>query len=147
LGHVHGIRKVANNLIYSYLSNRQQCMYQVNSKLKSGMTIALHRNRNRIFFPKKSLYISHRHPQKHCISKLNKNNLPLFQFFNKLPTVLYPVASCDCFVIIIFMEKEKFQFGYDLLCHSAFRIVHEIVIEASKKFISSKKRSAGSCRS
>jgi len=36
-------------------------------------------------------------------------------------------------------EKEKFEFGYDLLRHSAFCIVYEIVIEVSKKFKSSKK--------
>jgi len=28
--------------------------------------------------------------------------LRLFRFFNKLSTVLYLVASCDCFVIIMF---------------------------------------------
>jgi len=37
-----------------------------------------------------------------------------------LPTVLYLVVSCDCFVIILFPGKEKFDFGYDLLHHSAF---------------------------
>jgi len=51
--------------------------------------------------------------------------------------VLDLVASCDCFVIIMVPRKEKFEFGYDLLRHSAFCIVHEIVIEASKKLKSS----------
>jgi len=32
------------------------------------------------------------------ISKLNKNNLQLFRFFNKLTVVVYMVASCDCFI-------------------------------------------------
>jgi len=75
------------------------------------------------FFPKKS----HRSPQKnlmcYSISKLNINNLRLlrlFRFFNKLSTVIYLVVSCDCFVIIMFPKKEKFEFDYDLLRHSAF---------------------------
>jgi len=51
--------------------------------------------------------------------------------------VLYLVASCDCFIMIMFLRKEKF--GYDLLRHSAFCIVHEIVIKASKKLKSSMK--------
>jgi len=34
----------------------------------------------------------------------------------------------------MFLEKGKFEFRYDLLRHSAYCIVHEIVIEASKKF-------------
>jgi len=88
-----------------------------------------HRNRNRIapFFPKNRIYKSHRNPQKHriCyrISKLNKNNLRLlrlFRFFNKLSMVLYLVVSCDCFVIIMFLGKEKFELAYDLLHHSTF---------------------------
>jgi len=33
----------------------------------------------------------------------------------------------------------KFEFEYDLLRHIAYCIVHKIVIEASKKFKSSKK--------
>jgi len=33
----------------------------------------------------------------------------------------------------MFLEKGKFEFGYDLLRHSTYCIVHEIVIEASKK--------------
>jgi len=55
---------------------------------------------------------------KNCISKLNKNNLRLFRFFHKLSTAVYLVASCDCFVIIMFLEKGKF--GFDLLRHSAY---------------------------
>jgi len=41
----------------------------------------------------------------------------------------------------MFLGKGKFGYGYgyDLLHHSAYCIVHEIVIEASKKFKSSKK--------
>jgi len=39
----------------------------------------------------------------------------------------------------MFPGKEKFEFGYDLLHHSAFCIVHEIVIEASEKLKSSMK--------
>jgi len=39
----------------------------------------------------------------------------------------------------MFSGKEEFEFGYDLLRHSAYCIVHEIVIEASKKFKSSMK--------
>jgi len=91
---------------------------------------------HRTFFPKKS----HQHPQKNRISKLNKNNLPLlrlFRFFNKLSTVRYLVVSCDCFIIIMLPGKEKFEFGYAVLRHSAFCIVHENVIKASKKFKSS----------
>jgi len=53
------------------------------------------------------------------------------------------VASCDCFVIIMFPGKEKFE--YDLLRHNAFQIVREIVIEAYKKFKSSMKYEAGTC--
>jgi len=34
----------------------------------------------------------------------------------------------------MFPGKEKFEFGYDILRHSAFCIAHEIVIESSKKF-------------
>jgi len=69
------------------------------------MAIALHRT----FFPKKIAL----KPTKNRNSKLNKNNLRLFRFFNKLSSVLYLVASCDCFVIIIFPRKEKFELGYD----------------------------------
>jgi len=39
----------------------------------------------------------------------------------------------------MFPGKGKFEFGYGLLRHSAYCIEHEIVIEASKKFKSSKK--------
>jgi len=39
----------------------------------------------------------------------------------------------------MFPGKGKFEFGYDLLRHSANCIVHEIVIEASKKFKLGKK--------
>jgi len=39
----------------------------------------------------------------------------------------------------MFPGKESLSLGNDLLRHSAYRIVHEIVIEASKKFKSSKK--------
>jgi len=39
----------------------------------------------------------------------------------------------------MFPGKEKFEFGYDLLRHSAFCIEHEILIETSKKFKSSVK--------
>jgi len=53
--------------------------------------------------------------------------------------VLNLVESCDYFVIIMFPEKEKFELGYDILRHSTFCIVHEIVIEAFKKFKSDKK--------
>jgi len=79
-----------------------------------------HRNRIAPFFPKKShLHIASKSTKNRIcyrISKLNKNNLRLFQFLNKLPIkVLYLVASCDCFVISMFSEKEKFEFGYDLL--------------------------------
>jgi len=38
---------------------------------------------------------------------LNKNNLRLFRFFNKLSTVLYLVASCDSLVIIMFPGERK----------------------------------------
>jgi len=68
---------------------------------------------------------------------LNKSNLRLLPFFNKLCTVLYLVASCDCFVIIMIPGREKFEFGYDLLRHSAFCTVHEIVIQAFKELKSS----------
>jgi len=34
----------------------------------------------------------------------------------------------------MFLGKEKFEFGNDLLRHNAYCIVHEIVIEAFKKF-------------
>jgi len=34
--------------------------------------------------------------------------------------VLYLVVSCDCFITIMCPGKEKFEFGYDLLHHSAF---------------------------
>jgi len=54
------------------------------------------------------------------ILKLNENNLRLFRFFNNLSTVLYLVTRCDCFVIIMFLGKETFEFGYDLLRHCAF---------------------------
>jgi len=72
------------------------------------------------------------------ISKLNKNNLRFLDFFINYLTVLYLVTSCDYFVIIMYPGKGK-KFGYDLLCHSAYCIEHDIVIEASKKFKSSKK--------
>jgi len=39
----------------------------------------------------------------------------------------------------MFPGKGRFEFGYDVLRHYAYCIVHEIVIEASKKFKSSKK--------
>jgi len=53
-----------------------------------------------LFSKKNRIYISHRHSQKiastltknricNRISKLDKNNLRLFRFFNKLSTVLY----------------------------------------------------------
>jgi len=99
------------------------------------------------FFPKKSHHRIETHKKSHLLShlkiKLNKNNLRflrLFQFFNKLSTVLYLVASCDCFVIIMFPRKEKLEFEYDLLRHSAFCILHEIVIEVSKTFNSNRVR-------
>jgi len=38
-----------------------------------------------------------------------------FQFFYKLSMVLYLIASYDCFVIIVFLGKGKFE--YDLLHH------------------------------
>jgi len=53
--------------------------------------------------------------------------------------VLYLVASCDCFIIIMILGREKFEFGYDLLHHSAFCIVHEIVIKPFKELKSSMK--------
>jgi len=39
----------------------------------------------------------------------------------------------------MFPGERKVEFGYDLMRHSAYSIVYEIVIEASKKFKSSKK--------
>jgi len=66
------------------------------------------------------------------ISKLNKNNLRLFRFF--ISAVYRTLLGCefDCFVIIMLLGKGKFEF--DLLRHNAYCIVHEIIIEASKKF-------------
>jgi len=49
----------------------------------------------------------------------------------------------DCFVIIMFPGKGKFGLGYDLLHHSPYCIIHEIVIEASKKLKSSKEILSG----
>jgi len=72
------------------------------------------------FFPKNIASKSAKNRIYYCISKLNKNNLQLFRFFNKQSTVLYFVVSCDCFIIIMFPGKEKFEVGYDLLHHSAF---------------------------
>jgi len=40
----------------------------------------------------------------------------------------------NCFIIIMFLGIGQFEFGYDLLRHSAYCIVLETVIEASKKF-------------
>jgi len=34
----------------------------------------------------------------------------------------------------MFLGKGKFEVGYDVLRHNAYCIVHEIVIEVSKKF-------------
>jgi len=57
-------------------------------------------------------------------------------------SIFYRLSKFDCFVIIMFLGNGKFEFGYDLLHHGAYCnycIVHETVIEASKKFKSSKK--------
>jgi len=39
----------------------------------------------------------------------------------------------------MFLGKGKIEFRYDLLRHSAYCVVHKIVIEASKKIKSGKK--------
>jgi len=106
-----------------------QHLFYGSSLFFAGMAIASHRNQNRIapLFPKKShLQIASKPTKNHIcyrISKLNKNNLQLSLFFNKLSTVLYLVVSCDCFVIIMFPGKEKFEFRYDLLCHRTLHLL------------------------
>jgi len=95
---VHGLNCITHTkVLFSNLHSSSPAQpFLTNEKSRDGNSIVI-KIASHLFSQKNYIYKSHRNPQKNriCyrISKLNKNNLQLFRFFNKLSTVLYLVVS------------------------------------------------------